>query len=89
MPTMTSCILNGQAIDIDAAIDMKDAGNNPGFSLRRSATLPLMVRRSLPSHFEHLERPIVSKSCCAVRPWLGERLLERSFPLQNFHFQQS
>ncbi len=31
MPTMTNCTLNGQAIDIDDAIDMRGTGNHPDF----------------------------------------------------------
>ncbi len=58
MPTMTSCILNGQAIDIDAAIDMKDAGNHPDFRCDECRQ-PVRPHRSgghSPAHFEHLER---------------------------------
>jgi hypothetical protein len=59
MPTMTSCTLNGQAIDIDAAIDMKDlAGNHPDFRCNE-CNQPVRPHRSgghASAHFEHLER---------------------------------
>jgi len=59
MPMMTSCTLNGKALDIDAAIDMKDsAGGNPDFRCNE-CNQPVRPHRSgghASAHFEHLER---------------------------------
>lgn len=58
MPTMTSCTLDGQAIDIDTAIDMRDAGNRPDFRCNEcgQAVRPHRSGGHAPAHFEHLER---------------------------------
>ena len=58
MPTMTSCTLNGQEIDIDAAIDMRDAGNHPDFRCNecRQPVRPQRAGGHTAAHFEHLER---------------------------------
>jgi len=58
MPTMTKCTLNGQEIHINAAIDMKEAGNNPDFRCDECSQ-PVRPQRSgghTAAHFEHLER---------------------------------
>lgn len=58
MPKMTSCTLNGQTIDIDVAIDMKDVGNLPDFRCSE-CNQPVRPHRSgghSSAHFEHLER---------------------------------
>ena len=59
MVTMTSCKLNGKAIDIDTAIDMKDAaGTTPDFRCDE-CNRPVRPHKSgghVLAHFEHLER---------------------------------
>jgi len=62
---MTSCLLNGTHLDIDAAIDMKDSGLVPDFRCTECQQ-PVRPHRSgghAAAHFEHLERnPVCSQS---------------------------
>lgn len=58
MATMTSCLLNGAHVDINAAIDMKDSGQSPDFRCNECRE-PVRPHRSgghAAAHFEHLER---------------------------------
>lgn len=63
MPTMTTCSLNNQVIDVDAAIDMKDTADRqrlgrPDFRCIE-CNQPVRPHRSgghASAHFEHMER---------------------------------
>lgn len=58
MATMTSCLLNGAYISVEAAIDMKDAGQVGDFRCTECKE-PVRAHRSgghAAAHFEHLER---------------------------------
>ena len=58
MATMINCMLNGAAVDIDAAIDMKGSGSNPDFRCSECshAVRPHRSGGHVSAHFEHLER---------------------------------
>jgi hypothetical protein len=58
MARMTSCLLNGTHVEVDAAIDMKDSGQSPDFRCTE-CNRPVRPHRSgghAPAHFEHLVR---------------------------------
>lgn len=67
MATMTTCISNGEFIDIDAAIDIKDSNSVKAHDFRCSeCNQPVRPHRSgghAAAHFEHHQRnPNCSKS---------------------------